>query len=208
MEIENKVLIIVPTDGGVHEMTTAAITNIVRTHPDVDVMIAKGRPHDYARNCAVRMFLQHNHTHLLFIDSDTEPPQDVVDRLLAHRAPVVTGCYPVAMTGGLMYALTRRDADGAHHCLEHLDFPDQPFAVDGCGAGCLLIRRDVLIALDWPWFRWVERPDGHQTGEDIFFADRCRDAGIPILADPTVKCRHYKRLDLLALTLIKQMESQ
>lgn len=203
MEIENKILIVVPTAGGIHEMTAAAITNIAR-RPGVNVIYAKGRPHDYARNCAVRMFLQHECTHLLFIDSDIEPPQDVVERLLLHRKPVVTGCYPVGMAHGLKWALTRRTADGHHRCLERLPSLTDPFVVDASGAGCLLIRRDVFTTLGWPWFKWVQQADGHQTGEDIYFGDCCRRHGIPIVADPTVLCRHYKTLDLLTLMLLKE----
>lgn len=196
----SKLLIVIPTAGGLHEVTAAAAASLAR-QPGITLFIAKGRPHDYARNSAIRMFLNDSalvdHDRLLFLDSDIEPPQDVAQRLTAMDCPVATGCYPILMPSGLRWAVCRQASDGHYRCLEHLDIA--PFAVDACGAGCLMIRRSVLQAISWPWFKWGEEENGHQLGEDIFFGDRCRQAGIPIMADPSVLCRHFKELDLLAM---------
>jgi len=200
--MDKKVLIVVCTAGGLHEVTAAAVAAMAR-QKGVDLFIAKGCPHDYARNQACRYFLSApevaEHTHLMFVDSDTEPPQDAVARLLAHEAPVVTGCCPLAMPGGLRWALCDKDPQGLYHCLPRLKSHKRLFHVDACGAGCLMIRRDVLAAMDWPWFKWVETPDGRQRGEDVYFGAKCGEHNIPILADPSVQCRHFKTLDLLGL---------
>ena len=183
-----KVLLIIPTTGGVHAMTAMAAHQL-GMRPDCTWQCIAGRPHDYARNCAVRHFLaQLEFTHLFFLDSDVEPPLDALERLLALEAPIATGCYGV---GRPHWALAEY-REGHFHLLKALPERERPFAVAGCGAGCLLIRREVLEKIAWPWFRWVERPDGSQVGEDIYFSAKANEAGYAIRAHPGVICGHYK----------------
>ncbi len=202
MNPDHKILMVIPTAGGIHEQTAAAAAAMAR-RPNVAFAIARGRPHDYARNQAVQMMLGGDFTHLFFLDSDVEPPLDAIGRLAAHDAPVVTGFYPINY-GHLRWAVCRqRRDDGRWPMLNAGDLPPEPITVAGCGAGCLLIRREVFETLGWPWFKWEHRADGYQLGEDLFFGARCADAGIPILADPAVICRHYKEIDLLSVMEIK-----
>lgn len=194
----NKVLIAIPTAGGIHEMTAAFAARVTQkrhTAYTAGMAVFRGRPHDYVRNQAVKAFLASDCTHLFFLDSDVEPPLDVLTRLLSHDAQVATGFYPITHNG-LRWAvcLERQPDTGRWQMTETL--PDAPRSVAGCGAGCLLIRRDVFTTLGWPWFQWDQREDGYQLGEDLFFCQRCTDAGIPILADPEIECNHYKEINL------------
>lgn len=201
MSSQPSILLAVPTAGGVHEQTAATVAHLAARPASayqVTLAFVRGRPHDYARNAAVRAFIRSPHSHLMFIDSDVEPPLDVIDRLLALDVPVATGCYPVGV-GQVKWALCQKDDAGGYHCLSHLPSAE-PFVVDACGAGCLLIRRDAATTLGWPWFKWVERADGYQMGEDVFFGRRCAERGVPIIAEPGVLCKHYKTIDLLSLT--------
>lgn len=201
---QTNILIVVPTAGGLNEVTAAAVSALSQ-NAGVSLFISKGSPHDYARNRAVRHFLTQPDlarcTHLLFIDSDIEPPQNVVEKLLAAKAPVVTGCYPLAMQNGLRWAICRQESDGRYYCLKHRESITERFRVDACGAGCLMVRRDVFETLGRPWFKWVEEADGHRTGEDVYFGIKCGEHNIPILCDPTVVCEHFKTLGLLGMML-------
>ena len=60
----------------------------------------------------------------------------------------------------------------------------------GGGMGCALIRTAILDKLPRPWFRWVVRPDGTETGEDIYFFDQCHAMGFNVVADTRVACGH------------------
>lgn len=210
-----KVLIATPTSGGLHERVCAWREFISHRYRDrvkfADIndlyIIAQGRPVDFVRNGLIRIFLAADFTHLFLLDSDTEPPLDAIERLLALNAPLASGCYPVLMHEGLRWALLNAGTDRLYRLLERLPSQDLPFVVDAGGAGCLLIRRDVFSKVKWPWFKWFEREDGTQESEDIFFFRKCNEAGLKVTVDPSVICNHFKTInitDLMRMVMAKQ----
>jgi hypothetical protein len=198
-----KVLLAIPTSGGIHERVSMFATYLSKEQ-NVDYVNAKGRPCDFVRNNFIRLFLRGDWSHILFLDSDTEGPLDCLQKLLALDVPLATGCYPVLMPDGLRWALANKGSDQHYRLLECLPSLDKPFEVDAGGAGCLLIRRDVFDVVKWPWFKWGETEDGGQTGEDIHFFQKCNDAGLRVMAEPTVIVNHYKTINLTSLMLMKK----
>lgn len=162
---------------------------------DLAYLQVKGRPHDYARNCAVRALLQSDCTHLMMVDSDIIPPEGAIDKLLALDSPIVTGVYRVIGGSSIEWAVLQKDAAGKYRMIKELNKVN-PFAVDAAGAGCLLIKREVFETIPWPWFKWVEFADGSQMSEDVFFFDKASAAGITAICDPSVKCDHFKNVKL------------
>ena len=73
--------------------------------------------------------------------------------------------------------------------------PDTLVEADAMATGCLLIKRDVLEAVGYPWFRNHEHSAG---GEDFFFCERARALGFPIYADFSVQCTHEYRYLFIA----------
>jgi len=202
-----RILMAIPTEGGLHENTSATAT-VLAQRPDVAYRTVRGRPADYVRNGIVRMFLRSQCSWLFLLDSDTEPPLDCLDKLLALDVPLATGCYPLIMQNGLRWALSNRDEDRRYRLLEWLPSRDKPFEVDAGGAGCLLIHRDVFDRLGWPWFKWVEREDGSQMSEDIFFFQKCNEAGLRVTAEPQVICNHYKLINITNLMRAKMRKQK
>lgn len=156
-----------------------------------------GMPYDMARNSACMRALECGASHIFFIDSDVIAPPDTVLRLLAHNAPVVSGMYcrrsppagvPVAIKDGKWLT----------------DFKQgSTVEVDFVGAGCLLIRRDVLEQLPPSsagrhWFHWrVDMrganvfPDNACMSEDFVFCQNVREKlGHRILLDTSIVARH------------------
>lgn len=198
-----RILMVIPTAGGIHERTHA-VSCILSQRADVIHLTAQGRPIDYVRNGAIRKFLSEKHfTHLFLLDSDTEPPLDCLDRLLILNVPLASGCYPVLMPNGLHWAIANKNRDGHYRLLERLISIDEPFEADAGGAGCLFIKRDVFDKVHWPWFKWIENKDGSQVSEDINFFKKCNDAGLRVTFDPQVICNHFKQLNLTALMRAK-----
>lgn len=191
------ILIAVPTTGSVHYKTAAAVVHLAAGR-NAAVIFGCDRPHDYARNRLVRLFLKHpTLTHLFFLDSDVEPPLDVLDRLLALDAPVASGCVRIAQPDGLFWTIARKNAECKYVLIPDADLPAAPFFADGCGAGCLLIRRDVLETMPWPWFKWIQNKDGSQMGEDIYFCKQLNAMNrLQVQVDPTVICTHHKTVAL------------
>lgn len=155
-----------------------------------------GMPFDHARNAACMKALDMGAEYLFFLDSDVVPPRDAVVRLLKHRKPIVSGMYrrrsppvsvPVMIKNGIWVT----------------DFPpNQLLEVDVCGAGCLLIRRDVLEKLPPQrpqagkhWFDWRVDcggavPGGANLSEDFTFNVHAKQYGFPTFVDTSVRCRH------------------
>lgn len=66
--------------------------------------------------------------------------------------------------------------------------PNSVIPVDAIGTGCLLIRREVLGALTYPYFSYDE--DG---SEDLFFCRKVKAAGYDIHLDMSLICGHITR---------------
>jgi hypothetical protein len=156
-----------------------------------------GMPYDMARNTACMRCLEIGAENIFFLDSDVVPPHDAILRLLAHRMPVVSGMYcrrshpagyPVMMRGGQW--ITQFE-------------PNSMVEADVVGAGCLLIHRSVLEAMQPSdaargrhWFDWkVDMqsilPPGEAMSEDFVFCKNARQQlGIKIMVDTSIHCRH------------------
>ncbi len=148
----------------------------------------------HARNEVVRSTLaQHPEaTHLFFLDDDICMPPDGLLRLLGHNMPVVTGLY-IQRGVPFLPVVYRRTPEGRH--MQITQFCDGLQVIDACGAGCLLIRTDVLRAIaatGEPWFDWP--PSG--IAEDLAFCARVQALGFPILLDFGVKCTHLTTIEV------------
>jgi len=201
----SKVLIAIPTIGAIDATTSATASHLAQA-PDVDYITAKGRPVDYVRNGIVKQFLVGNWTHLFLVDSDTGPPLDCLSKLLALDVPLASGCYPVIQQGVPKWAIANKNSDGHYRLLEKPSLPTKPFEADAGGAGCLLVSRAVFDRVNWPWFKWIENPDGSQISEDIYFFDKCAEAGIRVTIEPNIICDHFKKLNITSLMRLKMQK--
>lgn len=155
-----------------------------------------------ARNDLHRQFIDSGVEYMLMVDSDTAPPYDVINRLLAHKKPVVCGWYrakyendeetnnPPDHTYPVVYDYERYAAPDKWHPQGQHQYKmrEEPGTgleqVDGVGAGCMLMRRDVAKALGkFPY-------DMNTGGEDLVLCTKLRELGIPIFMDWDVRCKH------------------
>lgn len=140
-----------------------------------------------ARNTLHRFFVEESQCeHLVMLDSDVLPPPDFLDRLLAHNKPLVGGWYRKKDEFGTpcVYDYEKQEADGVYWWKPRLTPGEGLEQVDGAGAGCWLMRRDVAEALG-------PKPyDMSQGGEDLALCKRVTDLGFPIFIDWSVACAH------------------
>ncbi len=187
-----RILIGIPTMGSVHPLLALRCINWDKHHPVEFYFSYKVSPVDRARNKIVEAFMQGDYTHLLFIDSDTIPPIDTIDRLLSHDVPVVSGLTPI---------FNLEDMEQYDNCSQGGEPVGrrtglQP--IDRCGASCLLIRREVFEELKPPYFKFVmnEANTEQVMGEDLYFCDSLGRTKFQLLADTDVICRHAKEIEL------------
>jgi hypothetical protein len=151
-----------------------------------------------ARMEMVATFLRTDWSHLMFLDADIEFEPDDVAKLWNLNADVAVGVYPMKKREQCLYAAWK---DGA--LIKNLDQFNGPIEVDYAGTGFMLIRRDVITTLaeSAPSY---EGPNGRVPGifmtpihndvlesEDYHFCRIAREAGFPIIMDPSVRLLHW-----------------
>jgi hypothetical protein len=183
-----RILIGIPTMGSVHPLLALRCIAWAKQFPVEFYFSYKVAPVDRARNKIVEAFMRGDFTHLLFIDSDTIPEENAIDRLLSHDVPAVSGLTPI---------FNLEDNEQHDNCLQGSEPVGrrtglQP--IDRCGASCLLIKREVFEDLKPPYFKLVmnEANTEQLKGEDIYFTEHI--AGL--YADTDVICRHAKEIEL------------
>lgn len=201
----DKLLVVLPAPR--HPLVDGRVTlwlaALCRRYSNVDVANPCGDSCDANRNAAIAEALAREPyvRHFFFLDSDTVPPPDAVERLLALRAPVACGVTPIRRRGARFWNI-RADAPGDWWPRD-VPLPARPFPVRHVGGTTVLVERSVLDHLGYPWFfrEYVDQPvedlEYVKRSGDVFFSDRVHACGYRILCDPSVRCHHYKVTDLL-----------
>jgi len=127
-------------------------------------------------------------SHVLFLDADMKFPPDLLDILLYRDCDVIAAnCtsrkHPVKFLA---------EDEGAQVITDSDSVGIQQ--VNRVGTGIMLIRVDVFDCIAEPWFIIGYNPEtGNYTGEDYWFCEKCREAGIPIWIDHDVS-RHVAHI--------------
>ena len=192
----NQVVLAIPsgqTWDAAFAMSVVFLTNHIASHHIINdkptgfvVQNKKGSILPTMRQDLIARALKGGATHLLFIDSDQVFPETTLHRLMAHKKSVVacniaTKSFPTNCTarcydadGELVPVYTKESDTG----LEEVDF---------VGTGIMLIdmkvfKRERLCPAPWFTMEWsVEHQ--HYTGEDWYFCQCMRDAGVKIFID-------------------------
>ena len=115
-----------------------------------------------------------------FIDDDHAFHPDILSRLLVRDVPIVQ---PLCLRrGGNFLPVACKDDDH----LNLADFaPDELVEVQHCGSSGMLVRREVIDAIEPPWF---ELRNG--ISEDVVFCEKARAAGFSIHVDLAARLGH------------------
>ena len=122
---------------------------------------------------------------LWIVGDDHVFDDDVLMRLLARRLPIVVPlCYlrrPPALA-----AFRKRTAEG-YVTMRADELPERgTVAVEAAGTAGMLIRREVLDAIESPTWRTSDE----EQNEDLVFCGRVREAGFEIALDVEVAIGH------------------
>jgi hypothetical protein len=148
----------------------------------------------HARNDIIRNTLKQfpEATHVFFVDDDVCVPPHGLLHLLSHNLPCVTGLY-IQRAMPMLPVVYRRDEQGRH--VNVTKFCEGLQEVDACGGGCLLVRMDVLRAIEATGDLWFDFPPSGLS-EDLAFCSRVKALGYPIVLDFDVKCTHLGILEV------------
>jgi len=181
--------------------------------PGTKLTKVSSRPADKARNEIIEKL---ERDWLFFMDADQTFAPETLRKLLSWDLPIVSGLYfkspgnPVPHCYKYAFQETTGPIKDAHFysplidpiaqfLLKHTEELKKTEAVvipskkedliecDGVGGGCLLVHRQVLDAIEPPWF---EYNPGTFVGEDFYFCRKVQAAGFKIFVDPGVICGH------------------
>ena len=198
------VLIAVPTFESVSPDTFKSIYGLDGGGHDTLFDFVRGYDCANARNNIGHLAQYEGADYVLMVDSDIVLPEDALVNLLDPAADVCCGYY------------VRKGANRDTTCAFKLARPDgrpySDYTVEGCysldelhafrdagetrvevhasGMGCALVRTEVFHELPYPWFDLVNRNNGKTMSEDMYFHEKCREAGIETWVDTRVGCGH------------------
>ena len=153
-----------------------------------DVFINNGTLVHVARDKIACKAINKNYTHVLWLDADMIFQPTILEDLADDDRDFVTG---IAHSRRPPYASCLfSNIDDLDHLVrfEGIEYPEEPFQVAGCGFACVLIKTEVLTAVQLhyktcflPELLW---------GEDLTFCRRAKAMGYDIYADPHVRLGH------------------
>lgn len=142
------------------------------------LIMSRKFPTDVARNEICAAVLKGDEDYLLFLDADMVHPADLLERLLAHDKPVITARYHLKKPPFAAIAYVKHRTQEGPHRYASIHFGKGVFEIERFGAGALLIRRDVLEAIDkrqrdeWAGFLLSSRYDAIPEFAKSFLPDR------------------------------------
>lgn len=157
------------------------VGHVSAARPDIRLSVHQNRGTiiPQQRAVLVRMAMEAEATHILFIDSDMRVPPDALFRLLAHNEPIVACNYSTRRSPILPTAEHRE-----HGYLFTPPDAEELAEVTQCGMGLMLVDMQVFARIPQPWFAiGFNKVDAEYTGEDFFFCQKARDAGYRIWID-------------------------
>ncbi len=135
-------------------------------------------------------------THILFVDHDVIPRPNTLKRLLSHDKNIISGVYPLHMSGKIGWCLSKEEPFRA---MPINDLPNNLFKAKTICNGMMLVKTEVFDKLEWPYWETKREPGREVLGADVSFFIKARKAGFDLWVDPKVKCEHMKGVGLLSI---------
>lgn len=140
---------------------------------------------DQVRNL-IAHWVVNTYDYLLAIDHDVVFPADTLKKMLVHDKPIVSGVYRQRLEPQMieLYDLNM-------HRLDVSQLTGTLQEIGGCGFGCVLVKKEVFSAIQYPWFFYHQALNhNHTFSEDLDFCKKVLEKGFKIYADSSILCKH------------------
>jgi GT2 family glycosyltransferase len=196
-----KILVAVPTYESIQPETFKSIYGLDKCGHNVVFDFQRGYDCATARNNIAKEAIAEEADYVLMVDNDVILPSDTLRNLLETQTDVCLGYY-LTRWGNQSDSRVVIFKDGEYNYSTYYNRDELQALrnkgvfrekVHGGGFGCALVRTDVFKRIAFPWFKFTIYEDGSNLGEDLNFCERCKEAGIPIIVDTRVSCKHLVR---------------
>lgn len=150
-----------------------------------------------ARNRLAEYTITEEYEWLWFMDDDHAFPPSLLQMLLRHDLPLVV---PVCLMRTAPFTpvtfTDEVDADNGKYLPAYLPgMPDEGL-IELAGGGCagMLIRREVLEAIEPPWFEYTH------VSEDLIFCEKAKAAGFKLYCDLSARLGHITTATVTPVT--------
>jgi hypothetical protein len=185
-----RIAILIPARGQMEVATAFDLVamcayTIKTTKHDIDLFTSSGTLIFDQRNNLVKTALEIKADYLLFVDADMRFPKDTLLKLMAHDKDIIgvnatTRSEPVKPTAKNIHI----NEDGSIDWMPIFSNAKSGIDMaDGIGCGVMLIKRQVVEALEEPYFYFEQLPGNKLLGEDIYFCVKAKDAGFDTWVD-------------------------
>ena len=192
MPREKTILIAIPTNKNIEAATFKSIYDLkvpkgYKTH----FQFFYGYQIDQIRNLIADW--GKNHDYLFCVDSDVVLPDDTLLKMIGWDRDVVSGLYIQRIPGTHTLEIYEENGHGGVVNIpwENIKQRIGLMEIAACGFGCVLIKGDVLRAMEYPHFVYRSAINHANTySEDVYFCQKAREKGFKIWADTTILCDH------------------
>lgn len=144
-----------------------------------------------ARDKIAGIAVNEGYTHVLWLDSDMVFSPKLLEDLQMCKKPFVSCVYQGRRPG--YHSCIFKSIDLTH--VERFEeYPREPFRIEGCGFGAVLMETDILKAV-FNNFKTCFTPLP-SLGEDIAFCFRARDLGYELWAEPNCQLGHVGHITI------------
>lgn len=152
------------------------------------------KPITHNRNTIVKRFLETGMDYLLMIDNDNVPPPNVLD-LADYGKDVIGGLCYAFMHDTLIPLALKKNKKNLYDLMDIAE-NEGLIECDGIGSGVMMIKREVLQDVAFPFENYYD-PEGIKTrGLDISFCEKAKAKGFEVWCHTDMKCSHWTTIDL------------
>jgi len=164
------------------------------TRYDVTISFPANKPISYNRNLLVKRFLETDADFLLMIDDDCVGDKRILDLADYDKDIIGATCFGYVKQMVIPFCM-KRNKEGTYDILQ-VQNNSGVVECDGIGSGLMMIKREVLENMPYP-FRNEYDPEGLKIkGLDFNFCERAQKKGYTIWCDTNQLISHWTVMDL------------
>jgi len=160
---------------------------------------------DDGRNVVAKTAIEKEFDYVFYMDSDMIFPKGALLKIMQkmidpdNNAMVIGGLYNTR--GDHRTNAYSWDKKNNAYESRYFDLETGMYRVDAVATGCLLLDTDVFRQMEFPyfeyWYKKGPKSEKDRWSEDIVFAHKCMELGIPHYVDTDVVCRHLHNVCII-----------